>query len=188
MKKFPTEVPDMLADCMNNSTADAGPRGPRGRAGGAMRHKDREVTDAEAIWAAVAASPWMTMALCDGDEPYAVPLSFGVADGAIYFHSSRKGHKVELLRRGGTACCSFVPYAEVVRPEDGSGCKYSMRFMSVLAWGRPEELHDPAAVAVAVRALLSAVQAPDAPVNEDAVGRTAFFRLVPDRVTASRHA
>jgi hypothetical protein len=63
-----------------------------------------------------------------------------------------------------------------------------MRFMSVLAWGRPEELHDPAAVAVAVRALLSAVQAPDAPVNEDAVGRTAFFRLVPDRMTASRHA
>lgn len=152
-----------------------------------MRHKDREVTDAAEMWAGVAASPWMTMALCDGEEPYAVPLSFGVADGAIYFHSSRKGHKVELLRRGGAVCCSFVPYADVVRPDDGAGCKFSMRFLSVLAWGRPEELHDPADIAVAVRALLTAVQAPDAPVNEDAVGRTAFFRLVPDRMTASRH-
>lgn len=152
-----------------------------------MRHKDREVTDAGEIWAAVAASPWMTVALCDGDEPYAVPLSFGVADGAIYFHSSRKGHKVELLRRGGTACCSFVPYAEVVRPPDGTGCRYSMRFTSVLAWGRPEELHDPADVAVAVRALLSAVRDPDAPVNEAAVAKTAFFRLVPERMTGARY-
>ncbi len=156
-----------------------------------MRHKDREVTDATEIWEAVAASPWMTVALCDGDEPYAVPLSFGVADGAIYFHSSCKGRKVELLRRGGMVCCSFVPYAEVVRPADGTACKYSVRFMSVLAWGRPEELHDPVEVDVAVRALLRGAQAPnamDAPVNPDAVARTAFFRLRPDRMTASRHA
>lgn len=152
-----------------------------------MRRKDREVTDEGMIWDAMRATPWMTVALHDGEEPYAVPMSFGVAEGAIYFHSARVGRKVGVLRAGGPVCCSFVPHAEVVRSADGTACEYSMRFMSVLVWGRPEELHDLADVAVAVRALMSGVGAPDAPVSEGALRRTAFFRLVPERITASRN-
>ena len=34
----------------------------------------------------------------DGGWPYAVPLSYVYADGKLYFHSAKSGHKVDAIR------------------------------------------------------------------------------------------
>ena len=41
-----------------------------------------------------------TLALLgDNGYPYAVPISYVYADGKLYFHSARTGHKVDAIRQ-----------------------------------------------------------------------------------------
>lgn len=34
----------------------------------------------------------------DGGYPYAVPLSYVYADGAVIFHSAQQGHKIDAIK------------------------------------------------------------------------------------------
>lgn len=72
-----------------------------------------------------------TLALLgDGDYPYAVPLSFVYADGIIYLHSAKSGHKIDAIRREDKA--SFC----VISKDEIHGEEYTTYFSSVIAFGR----------------------------------------------------
>ncbi len=68
--------------------------------------------------------------LGDGDYPYAVPLSFIYADGIIYFHSAKSGHKIDAIKREDKA--SFC----VISKDEIHGEEYTTYFSSVIAFGR----------------------------------------------------
>ncbi len=72
----------------------------------------------------------------DGGYPYAVPLSYVYADGAIIFHSAVEGHKVDAIRRDNR--CSFcVIEQDFIRPAE-----FTTYFRSVIAFGRIRILED----------------------------------------------
>ena len=66
----------------------------------------------------------------DGGYPYAVPLSYVYADGAIIFHSAMQGHKVDAIRRDSR--CSFC----VIEQDDIKPAEFTTYFRSVIAFGR----------------------------------------------------
>ena len=66
----------------------------------------------------------------DGGYPYAVPLSYVYADGAIIFHSAVEGHKVDAIRRDNR--CSFC----VIEQDDIRPAEFTTYFRSVIAFGR----------------------------------------------------
>ena len=66
----------------------------------------------------------------DGGYPYAVPLSYAFADGAIIFHSAVQGHKVDAIRRDGR--CSFC----VIDQDEIIPAEFTTYFRSVIAFGR----------------------------------------------------
>ena len=66
----------------------------------------------------------------DGGYPYAVPLSYVYADGAIIFHSAMQGHKVDAIRRDNR--CSFC----VIEQDDIKPAEFTTYFRSVIAFGR----------------------------------------------------
>lgn len=68
--------------------------------------------------------------LGDGGYPYAVPLSFVYADGIIYFHSAKIGHKIDAIRNHDKA--SFC----VIKKDEIHGEEYTTYFSSVIAFGR----------------------------------------------------
>lgn len=72
----------------------------------------------------------------DGGYPYAVPLSYVYADGAIIFHSAAEGHKVDAIRRDNR--CSFC----VIEQDDIRPAKFTTYFRSVIAFGRIHILED----------------------------------------------
>lgn len=83
-----------------------------------------------------------TLSLCDGDKPYAVPMNFGYKDGIIYLHSSPAGKKFDVLEKNNNVCISFyVDEALNIRHENVA-CSYSMKFKSVLAFGKLEDITD----------------------------------------------
>lgn len=66
----------------------------------------------------------------DGGYPYAVPLSYVYAGGAIIFHSAVQGHKVDAIRRDGR--CSFC----VIEQDEIRPAEFTTYFRSVIAFGR----------------------------------------------------
>ena len=66
----------------------------------------------------------------DGGYPYAVPLSYVYADGAIIFHSAVEGHKVDAIKRDNR--CSFC----VIEQDEIRPAEFTTYFRSVIAFGR----------------------------------------------------
>lgn len=68
----------------------------------------------------------------DGDEgyPYAVPLSFVYDGKKIFFHSARKGHKIDSLKRNPKASFCVIEQDEI-HPDE-----YTTYFRSVIVFGK----------------------------------------------------
>lgn len=72
----------------------------------------------------------------DDGYPYGVPMNFYYAQGRIYFHCAREGHKIDAVRRCDKA--SFCVLSEPVRnPGEWWNC-----FTSVICFGRIREVTD----------------------------------------------
>ena len=83
----------------------------------------------------------------DGGYPYAVPLSYVYADGAIIFHSAVQGHKVDAIKRDSR--CSFC----VIEQDEIKPAEFMTYFRSVIAFGRIHTLEDVAEKVQALRLL-----------------------------------
>ncbi len=74
----------------------------------------------------------------DGGYPYAVPLSYVYADGAIIFHSAVEGHKVDAIRQDSR--CSFC----VIEQDEIRPAEFTTYFRSVIVFGRIRMIEDAA--------------------------------------------
>ena len=74
--------------------------------------------------------------LGDEDYPYAVPLSHVYADGKLYFHGARSGHKLDAARAHPKASFCVVDQDQVVAEE------YTTYFRSVIIFGRARIIDD----------------------------------------------
>lgn len=66
----------------------------------------------------------------DDDYPYAVPLSYVYADGKIYFHAAKEGHKMDAMARNEKVSFCVIDEDQIV-PEE-----YTTYFRSVIAFGK----------------------------------------------------
>lgn len=67
---------------------------------------------------------------CDGDYPYAVPLSYCYDGGKIYFHCAKTGHKLDAIKRNSKVSFCVIDADDVV-PE-----KFTTYYKSVVVFGR----------------------------------------------------
>lgn len=87
------------------------------------------------------------LALWDGEEPYAVPLSYVYHEGKLYFHCARAGRKLEAIRACPKASFCVVAADDVI-PE-----KYTTAYRSVIVSGPLRILEDEAEMVPALRLL-----------------------------------
>ena len=87
------------------------------------------------------------LALWDGEEPYAVPLSYVYHQGKLYFHCARAGRKLAAARVCPKASFCVVA-ADHVIPE-----KYTTAYRSVIVSGRLRIIEDEAEMVPALRLL-----------------------------------
>jgi nitroimidazol reductase NimA-like FMN-containing flavoprotein (pyridoxamine 5'-phosphate oxidase superfamily) len=72
--------------------------------------------------------------MCDAGQPYVVPVSFGYQDGALYFHSSAQGKKIDTLRKNDAVCVEFDVDQEITKAE--RACQWGVKYRSVIGFGR----------------------------------------------------
>lgn len=76
--------------------------------------------------------------LGDGGYPYALPISYVYAQGRLYFHCAKAGHKLDAIRRCDKASFCVIGQDEVKTEE------YTTYFTSAIAFGRVRILEDEA--------------------------------------------
>ncbi len=85
--------------------------------------------------------------LCDGDYGvlalsgddgycYAVPMNYAFADGKIYFHSAKTGHKLDAMRNNDKVSFCVVGRHDVIAEE------FTTYFTSAIAFGRIKIIED----------------------------------------------
>ncbi|MFA0888072.1 MAG: pyridoxamine 5'-phosphate oxidase family protein [Synergistales bacterium] len=99
-----------------------------------MRRSDRAITDPAELASVLASALVCRMGLCDGDQPYVVPMNYGIREGSVFLHSATEGRKIEILRRNPKVCLEFEKDVELVPAE--AACSFSMKYRSVIASGK----------------------------------------------------
>ena len=84
------------------------------------------------------------IAMVDADGlPYVLPFNFGYEDGIIYFHSGRTGKKITILTKNPEVCVEFSTDYQLRFQSENVACSYTMKYRSVLAYGKVEFIEDP---------------------------------------------
>jgi len=123
-----------------------------------LRRNDLEITDAAEIDRILSAARYATLAVADGEQPYAVTLSCGYdsARSRLCFHVARQGRKLDIIAANPRACATVIgdlgyKVGECAHP-----------YESVVMFGRLRLLDDPDEARSAMRVLVTQLESPEA--------------------------
>lgn len=147
-----------------------------------MLRKKQQLSDEECIEILKQEPRGVLSVIGDDDYPYGMPLNhfYCESDGKLYFHSGKKGHKIDAITRRDKA--SFCVYDQGFRREG----EWALNIRSVIVFGRIEIVTDPEKICEIAR-LLSYKFTDDEKYIEDEIKksgpRTFMFALVPEHIT-----
>lgn len=171
------QVFDAIMRIVGKDRHDAPPAPP-------MRRQDRALSHEENA-ALLERGEYGVLALA-GEQPeawpYAVPLSYALMEGAVYFHSAPEGRKLELLSRNARVCLSVVGATQVLYDHG-----FTTNYESVMVFGRATPVENAEEKHRALRALAEKYL----PEHMDKAGedirrsfaRTAVYKISPALVT-----
>ena len=123
------------------------------------------------------------VAMCDGPEPYVIPMGFGCDGDTLYFHTGRKGRKLDLVRRNPRV--AFAAETGVSLRPAGEPCKYGMNYRGVAGKGTMEIVEDPAEIVRALDIIMKHYgwTGPDGEYSEHALSRTVILKMRIDEIS-----
>ncbi len=140
-----------------------------------VRRRDKEVRDPAAVLDVLGRGEVARIAMVDADGgPYVVPLSYALLPPEpgeplrIVVHGAREGRKIDALRKDPRVCVEVS--VDVATIPAVRACDVSVRYRSVVAFGRAAFLEDRASRARALAAI-AARYAPGAPPVDEAEAR-----------------
>jgi len=121
-----------------------------------------EITDPVLLHELLRKAEYGTLALTDGEAPYSVPVNFVFYNEAVYFHGSKGGRKMTLLKKNPRASFSIVEQFSVIpsyfSSTNGLACPASQFFKSIIIDGEIEIISDSEEKKGALDALMKKLQ------------------------------
>ncbi|MBQ9250136.1 MAG: pyridoxamine 5'-phosphate oxidase family protein [Oscillospiraceae bacterium] len=123
--------------------------------------------------------------LGEDDYPYGMPLNhwYCEADGKLYFHGGRLGHKIDAMRRHDKV--SYCVYDQGYRREG----EWALNFRSVVVFGRVEFIEDRERVIDISRQISYKFTSDEDYIAEEIRGHAAgtlCFALTPEHISGKR--
>jgi len=147
-----------------------------------MRRRDKEETDRAAVLDVLARGEVVRLAMIAPEGgPYLVPLSYAAlppADGEplrLVVHGAPDGRKIDALRKDPRVCFEVTVDAALVPAV--RACEVSVRFRSVIGFGRAAFLTDAAARARALAALAERYAPGAPPIDEGEARKIAIVEI-----------
>lgn len=104
-----------------------------------MRRSDKEVTDRSQIDQIIMGSHICHLGMAVNNEPYVIPISFGYDGEALYFHTARKGRKIDFILTNPRVCFQVERNVQNIANKD-CPCGWTFFFESVVGYGTITEL------------------------------------------------
>lgn len=150
-----------------------------------MARVKQQISDEECIEVLRDSKRGVLSLLGDDGYPYGVPINhlWRDADGCLYFHGARVGHRVDAMRRCDKV--SFCAYDDGTRAEGG----WWLTFRSVVVFGHLEVVDDEQLFLEVVRDLSHKFTSDDAYIEHEISHdgpRTMLLRLTPEHMTGKR--
>jgi len=105
-----------------------------------MRRREKQITDIIELEIILCSAELCLLAMVDDGKPYCVPLNFGYANRALYFHSAPEGRKIDILRSNPAVGFTVISRHELVMNE--RVCSWTAKFTSVIGAGKAEIITD----------------------------------------------
>ena len=149
-----------------------------------MRRGEREIKDPALIDEIIRRAQVCHLGLCDGDQPYVIPMSFGYEGNALYLHCATEGRKIDILRRNNKACFQVeTDYSLAVKDNP---CGADMKYRSVIGFGRVSLVEDPAEKRRAFAILMRQYSPGTFTFPDAALARTRILRLDIEHMTGKQ--
>ncbi len=151
----------------------------------AMRRIKQQLPNEEALAVLKSAKRGVLSVIGDDGWPYGIWLNqhYREADGRIYFHGAKEGHKIDALRKDGRV--SFTVIDDGVRDEGG----WAYTFRSVVVFGRIEFVEDHEFALELCRELARRFNPSEEDIEKEiqmAGARVQVLCLVPEHITGKR--
>lgn len=140
-----------------------------------MRRSDREISDRAELDAMLRRENVLHLGLCDGAEPYVVPMNYGYDGTALYLHSALEGRKIEALRANPRVCFTVTAEQQVV-PSDVP-CGWSVKYRSLIGYGTATLLETAEEKAAGLAALMRQFTDKSFQFPSEALAKTAVIRI-----------
>ncbi len=126
--------------------------------------------------------------LVDNGLAYMVPLVYGYdRAGTLYFHSSPRGRKMDLIRAGGRASFEIDIVDDIFARDATFPCTWSVGYECVMGEGRIEVVEERRRKERALTAIMERYAPPgEWTFPADVTARTAVLALAIESVTAKR--
>lgn len=140
-----------------------------------MRRNEKAITDPTGIEGIIRRAQVCRLAMCDGDQPYVVPMCFGLVEDKLYLHCATTGRKLDILRVNPKVCVEFDIDQEVVPAP--TACRIGMKYRSVIGCGTASIVEEPEEKRQGMTAIVLqyADHCDDLP--EEALNRTLLIRV-----------
>lgn len=153
-----------------------------------MRRNDKEIKDEARIVEIIHRAQVCRLAMTDNGEPYIIPLCFGYADNALYFHSGREGRKIDVLKKNNRVCFEMDIDC---RPKTAEApCKWSMNYKSVIGFGRAVFIDEPEekrkALDLIMQQYARGTSLQDGVFPEDKVNKTVIIKVEIEKMTGKQ--
>jgi Predicted flavin-nucleotide-binding protein len=150
-----------------------------------MRRKDREVTDRAEIDAIIRQATVMHLAVADEGQPFVVPVFFGYDGRAVYFHSAKKGSKIEILKRNSRVCFEMTVDHGII--ESDVACDFEARHRTVVGFGSAVFVEDEAEKIAALNMIVARFTDKEFTFPAANLKTTAVVRIDIEALTGKRH-
>lgn len=127
------------------------------------------------------------MAMVDEDGlPYNLPFNFAYEAGVLYFHSGSFGKKIDILKKKPEVCVVFSTGHELHHHDVEIGCSYSMKYRSVIAYGKVEFIDDIEQKTILMNKVMLKYTQREFTYSIPAITNVACFKVVIAKITGKK--
>lgn len=140
--------------------------------------RTRTLTDRQEITDIIRRCQYCHMAMVTPEgKPYLLPMNFGFREGTIYLHGSQQGKKIDILRQNPEVCLNFTADTLLRYQSEQVACSWSMKYRSVLCYGRVEFITDPEEKVDALNIIMAQYTSRDFTYNPPSIREVNVWRI-----------
>jgi nitroimidazol reductase NimA-like FMN-containing flavoprotein (pyridoxamine 5'-phosphate oxidase superfamily) len=145
--------------------------------------KSKMILSREEMEKIIVKCPFCCVAMVDESKsPYIIPMNFGYQNGCIFLHSSKTGKKIDILKGNNKVCVSFSTDHELRWQSEKMACSYSMKYRSVLAFGKVEFIDEPENKIEALNCIMRHYTSEDFTYSEPSLREVAVYKIIIEKL------